>query len=581
MAITKQINQLNNAGEIQSSDYVALAQSGQSEATKATISDLAAAVGELNSTGALSELSLATSIGKNLIAQCLTEKGVPTSPSETLVQMADKIEGLDIADGMDKLKAVLVNQDSYTENFVYSYCCRIQGTNMAIALDSTGATAYLLDALNNYAVLTSISTGFTTSLSSSSYGTTFTFSCDASHVVVKCNSEVVSLKISSTYDQENDTTTYSLSVEGRVTTLASQYNCPMIVNKAGTKLLALPATSGSSTTYTALRMYNLLDGSNTTCTNVNSTPISPCWSSMSTNIDSIGYIYCSSDDSTVYSLGSCYPNSSDDTYNVQLYTSIINWDTPSFTFGTSNKLISFKGRDNTSYSAIYINTIHNMFYRVSTEYVNTYNDAISLYTRYITAMDMTTGEQKTLKFYRLRYYKDTYSRGYYVTCTSIFVKHIQDKDIIYTEGGKFEYSFTDNKLSIVSKHVDIDGTYLSSIQYLNTATNSISGSHSLDTYMNGNVIKFYCGNTNPFSALLNGQYSSKLATSPSRVTTDVSNLDDDNAKQYVFGNVYRRNGKHTFFQYPYNIITTSALNSGMFDVETTIAYLPEDSDESI
>lgn len=90
----KTIQDLNQTTAVSGDDLVVVAQSGAAEATKATVSTLAEAVGELNSTGALSELSLATSIGKNLLAQNLTNKGVPTDPSETLVQMADKLKNL-------------------------------------------------------------------------------------------------------------------------------------------------------------------------------------------------------------------------------------------------------------------------------------------------------------------------------------------------------------------------------------------------------------------------------------------------------------------------------------------------------
>ena len=142
MAITKQINQLNNAGEIQSSDYVALAQSGQSEATKATISDLAAAVGELNSTGALAELELATSLGKNLLAQRLTEKGQTCSPSDTLISMADKLESLNIADA-DKsiIKAKLPT--SYTIATISNFAHVVLPTAKAIVVYYQGVLYYI------------------------------------------------------------------------------------------------------------------------------------------------------------------------------------------------------------------------------------------------------------------------------------------------------------------------------------------------------------------------------------------------------------------------------------------------------
>jgi len=97
MAVAKNISDLNAAATLSSEDYLPIAQAGQPEATKTTIGDLAAAVGELNETGALSELTLSTSIGKNAIAQALTGKGVQTSPNETLIHMANKINMLPVS----------------------------------------------------------------------------------------------------------------------------------------------------------------------------------------------------------------------------------------------------------------------------------------------------------------------------------------------------------------------------------------------------------------------------------------------------------------------------------------------------
>lgn len=97
MANAKTYNELNQASTVNASDLVAVAQSDKTELQKTTVSDLASAVGELNSTGALAELSLATSIGKNLLAQRLNEKGVENiTPNSTLVEMADAVDKLAI-----------------------------------------------------------------------------------------------------------------------------------------------------------------------------------------------------------------------------------------------------------------------------------------------------------------------------------------------------------------------------------------------------------------------------------------------------------------------------------------------------
>ena len=96
MAVAKNISDLNNAGPLNSGDFLPLSQSGQSEAVRTTVGDLAAAVGELNETGALSELTLATSMGKNALAQAITGKGIACSPNDTLLDMANKINSIPV-----------------------------------------------------------------------------------------------------------------------------------------------------------------------------------------------------------------------------------------------------------------------------------------------------------------------------------------------------------------------------------------------------------------------------------------------------------------------------------------------------
>lgn len=110
MANAKTYNELNQASAVNASDKVALAQENNTELVATTVGDLANAVGELNQAGALAELSLATSIGKNLLAQRLNEKGVPTDPSDTLVQMADKLSGLHTVDDFDQIRGLVSNQ---------------------------------------------------------------------------------------------------------------------------------------------------------------------------------------------------------------------------------------------------------------------------------------------------------------------------------------------------------------------------------------------------------------------------------------------------------------------------------------
>lgn len=109
MANAKTYNELNQAGAVNASDLVAVAQSDKTELQKTTVGDLANAVGELNQAGALAELSLATSIGKNLLAQRLNEKGVQNiTPNNTLIEMADAVDKLQTTEDASLLKNRLI-----------------------------------------------------------------------------------------------------------------------------------------------------------------------------------------------------------------------------------------------------------------------------------------------------------------------------------------------------------------------------------------------------------------------------------------------------------------------------------------
>lgn len=136
----KTYNELNQTTSINSSDLVAVAQSDKTELQATTVSDLANAVGELNQAGALAELSLATSIGKNLLAQRLNEKGAENiTPNSTLVEMADAVNDLqtvsentliatDIAD-TDGISVTLANS-----NMSCNYCKYFGRKNVFVSI---------------------------------------------------------------------------------------------------------------------------------------------------------------------------------------------------------------------------------------------------------------------------------------------------------------------------------------------------------------------------------------------------------------------------------------------------------------
>lgn len=107
MATAKTIQQLDPATGVSLTDQLALAQATGQEARRGSVSQLVSPVAEALSTGALTELEYATSQGKNAIATALTNKGVQSTAADTLIQMADKVNNLEV--------------DTTTENIVGRY----------------------------------------------------------------------------------------------------------------------------------------------------------------------------------------------------------------------------------------------------------------------------------------------------------------------------------------------------------------------------------------------------------------------------------------------------------------------------
>ena len=108
----KEYKDLNKATTLDKTAMFAVAQEGQEELQTITTEQLAQPISDVLSEGALAELAYVTSQGKNAIATALTNKGVSTTASETLIQMADKINDLHIVDDTTDITGYHYNSDS-------------------------------------------------------------------------------------------------------------------------------------------------------------------------------------------------------------------------------------------------------------------------------------------------------------------------------------------------------------------------------------------------------------------------------------------------------------------------------------
>lgn len=181
----KEINELNAAASVDSTDFIPLSQSGGTEAVKATVEQVSSAVADVLSDGALAELEYATSQGKNAIATALTNKGVATTASETLIQMADKVNGLSVDTKAERITGTAIAAASYTS--IANTACYVFESSQKL-LTVRGDTVYLTPAGSytgkNDIIQNAVATATITPISSSD-GVCIVASKDDSKVLIR------------------------------------------------------------------------------------------------------------------------------------------------------------------------------------------------------------------------------------------------------------------------------------------------------------------------------------------------------------------------------------------------------------
>lgn len=126
-ANAKEYKDLQQAASIADDALVATAEPNATELQTSTVTALAQKIQAINTDGPLAELELATAIGKQQLAEALTEKGVATTSSETLVQMADKVKDLVVAGTEENIMGPYVDlsatpsQQSTGANYMRSF----------------------------------------------------------------------------------------------------------------------------------------------------------------------------------------------------------------------------------------------------------------------------------------------------------------------------------------------------------------------------------------------------------------------------------------------------------------------------
>ncbi|WP_178337418.1 hypothetical protein [Candidatus Avelusimicrobium facis] len=146
MATAKTIQQLDPATGVSLTDQLALAQATGQEARRGSVSQLVGPVAEALSTGALAELEYATSQGKNAIATALTNKGVQSTAADTLIQMADKVNNLEVDTTTENIVGCL--EENYQWYQDTQYTTAVSAYDAGIIAMCNASTLYIFERSN-------------------------------------------------------------------------------------------------------------------------------------------------------------------------------------------------------------------------------------------------------------------------------------------------------------------------------------------------------------------------------------------------------------------------------------------------
>ena len=132
MATTKQYNELQDGGSLQSDDKLAVARTGASELLTVPAESLAQRAAEIVSTDQMQEF--VADIGLGVLAQALNNKGAGVTAADTLAQMAGKVDALDVVGAKEYIITPIIKPYD-TSIATKGYTLRIPDTDFYISAD--------------------------------------------------------------------------------------------------------------------------------------------------------------------------------------------------------------------------------------------------------------------------------------------------------------------------------------------------------------------------------------------------------------------------------------------------------------
>lgn len=324
----KQYNELEQATTVNDTDLFAVAQEDSNELKTVTTEQVAERVAEIVSTDQLQEFISDTALGKQVLAQSLVNKGVDTSATDTLAQMAAKIDPLDVVGAQEYLSAPfftidynadVASPDTVGQTYALNYKNLIITFNLT---SKTITTRKLEGSSTGWIVLSQVSD--TDLLGSFAM---FTTNKDQSSVAIATYESGSQMKVV-VYDVSNEG---ALTKKGTVQTSYTTHNgtyCALYLTPQADKIFISEGSSQSN----SMNMYEVATGEQ------ESFSVFPNTSSLFAN----GTYFMMTDENTLFSLGRS-------SYDPQVYVGTIDYDNKVISAATRNKLIT---GDNVTYGVL-------------------------------------------------------------------------------------------------------------------------------------------------------------------------------------------------------------------------------------
>lgn len=136
MATTKQYNELQDGGSLQSDDKLAVARAGASELLTVPAESLAQRAAEIVSTDPMQEFVADIGLGKQLLAQALNNKGAGVTAADTLAQMAGKVDALDVVGAREYIRGRVSLYKGEEDSITAVWCNVGVKNNLALRITS-------------------------------------------------------------------------------------------------------------------------------------------------------------------------------------------------------------------------------------------------------------------------------------------------------------------------------------------------------------------------------------------------------------------------------------------------------------